>query len=79
MTNFYIHSNDQSLSDNYKNLRLHIALEKSDNDKDWDSFKILYKYNPDFLKGHLNMSKDIFNYNYLNLSVEMQNKLFLIN
>ena len=36
MFNLYGHKNIQNLSDEYKNLRLHIALERADMNEDWD-------------------------------------------
>lgn len=60
----------------YKKLNLHIALEKADLKKDWQTFKTLFKLSPDVLMKHLEMTGDIFNYNYKKLSKEKQKELF---
>lgn len=77
--NYYIHSKCQQLSEKYKICRIHIALELADENKDWASFKIIYKLAPDFLKSHLNMTNSILEYNYLYLSEEEQENLFSLN
>ena len=61
----------------YKNNSLHIALEMADNDKNWKVFNKLYNLSPDFLQIHLNTTKNIFDYNFLQLSKEEQEKLFI--
>ena len=64
-----------TIPDKYKNCSLHIAIERADENKDWHSFKEIYKIYPDFLKSHLNMTS-VFGYNYLKLSKEEQENLF---
>jgi len=76
MFDFYAHANIQSISDEYKNLRLHIALERADMNKDWNTFKILFQISPDFLINHLQTTEFIFDYNYKNLPKEQINNLF---
>jgi hypothetical protein len=76
--NRYIHSNNMEIPQMYRNLSLHIALEKADQNKDWNTFSKLYDLSPHFLKYHLNTTKGIYNYNYLNLPIEEQNKLFTV-
>ena len=75
----YIHSKCQQLPQIYKTCRIHIALELADENKDWASFKIIYKFAPDFLKSHIDMTNSILEYNYLYLSEEEQQDLFSLN
>jgi hypothetical protein len=75
ISDFYCHNNC-NIDDEYKKLRIHIALERADINKDWDSFNKIYKCSPEFLNSHLNMTKMIFDYNFLNLSKDLQKKLF---
>lgn len=77
-SNRYIHSNNINIPQNYRNLSLHIALEKADQNKDWIMFSKLYNISPQFLKFHLESTNVIFNYNYLNLPIEEQNNLFKV-
>jgi hypothetical protein len=72
----YIHLQDQDIPQEYKNCRLHIALERADTNKDWQTFRNLYKLAPEFLKCHLNMTGLLFDYNYLKLDKQTQNNLF---
>jgi len=72
-----LHKNKKNIPEEYKELMLHIALERADKNKDWIVFKELFKLSPTFLKSHLNMTS-IFHYNYRNLSSQEQNNLFKI-
>lgn len=72
-----LHKNLENIPEEYKKLNLHIALERADLNKDWITFKELYKLSPKFLKSHLIMTS-IFNYNYKKLSLAEQNNLFKI-
>ena len=72
-----IHKNKKYIPEEYKALMLHIALERADKNKDWITFKELFKLSPIFLKRHL-ITTSIFHYNYLKLSTDEQNKLFKI-
>lgn len=74
----HLHKNNENIPDKYKSCSLHIALERSDKNKDWIVFKELYKISPEYLRNHLNMTSSIFDYNYLKLSSEQQNDLFKI-
>ena len=76
MFNYYIHLQDQDIPQEYKNLRIHIALEKSDMNKDWQTFRNLYRLAPEYLKSHLNMTSFLFDYNYLQLDKQIQDNLF---
>ena len=60
----------------YRSYSLHIALEKADLKKDWVAFKEIIKIDSEFLKKHLYLTSDIFDYNYLKLSKEQQDDLF---
>jgi len=73
--NRYKHFN-LDIDNKYKNCSLHIALEKADINNDWETFKKLYKVNPEFLKKHIDNTKEILGYNYLLLSKDEQDKLF---
>lgn len=73
--NRYNHVN-LDIDSKYKDCSLHIALERADMNNDWETFKKLYKVNPDFLKKHLNNTKNILGYNYLLLSKNEQDNLF---
>jgi hypothetical protein len=64
------------INDRYKKVPLHIALEKADLYKDWDTFKLLFKLAPDFLQGHLEITGEVFNYNYTKLPFKKRNELF---
>ncbi len=75
INNLYIHNNCD-IDAKYKKLRLHIALELADANKDWVTFNKIYKCSPEILMSHLKMTKMIFDYNFLNLPDELQNKLF---
>lgn len=74
--NRYQHSTNNILPEKYRNCSLHIALERADQDKDWQSFKNILNMNKEFLLLHLKMSSGLFMYNYENLSKEEQDKLF---
>ena len=39
--NRYLHSSEANLPEKYKNCSLHIALERADQDQDWNSFKTI--------------------------------------
>jgi hypothetical protein len=71
----YLHRNS-NVPDNYKNCRLHIALEKADTKKDWDTFNKLIRLAPEYLKNHLNLTSGIFIYNYEKLSDNQKEQLF---
>jgi hypothetical protein len=73
--NRYKHLN-LDIDNRYKNCSLHIALERADMNYDWDTFKKLYKINPEFLKTHLKNTSSIFDYNYLKLNDNEKNNLF---
>lgn len=73
--NSMLHVKDMSIPKNYRDLSLHIALERADINRDWVNFKKLYQFNPTFLKFHLE-STSIFNYNYKSLPEDEQNNLF---
>jgi len=76
MFDFYAHTNIQNISDEYKKVRLHIALERADMNKDWKTFKILFKLAPEFLRNHLQGTDFVFDYNYKNLPKDQINNLF---
>lgn len=76
MFDFYCHTNIENISDEYKKVRLHIALERADMNKDWNTFKILFKLAPEFLKSHLSNTEFIFDYNYKNLPKNQFDDLF---
>ena len=73
----YLHINNENIPTEYQSCSFHIALERADKKKDWKVFNELYKISPEYLKGHLYMTS-IFDYNYLKLSAEEQEKLFKI-
>ena len=66
----------QDIPEEYRNLSLHIALERADTNKDWVAFKKIYATAPDFLKQHLQSTSIIFDYNYQMLSEQEQEELF---
>ena len=74
--NRYLHANS-NIPDEYKKSSLHIALEKADINKDWDSFNKLFRLSPEFLKNHLNITS-MFGYNYEKLSKQEKEQLFNI-
>jgi hypothetical protein len=74
--NRYLHSSEPNLPEKYKNCSLHIALERADQDQDWNNFKTILNMNKIFLLQHLKMSSGLFMYNYENLSQEEQKELF---
>ena len=73
-----IHKLDNNLPNQYKNCSLHIALERADTNKDWESFKTILNMNRDILLQHLRMTEGIFPYNYESLKNEDRNELFAI-
>jgi hypothetical protein len=73
--NSMLHVKDLSIPKSYRDLSLHIALERADLNKDWVNFKKLYAFNPSFLQLHLD-NTSIFNYNYKSLMKEEQTQLF---
>jgi hypothetical protein len=75
--NSMLHVKDISIPKNYRDLSLHIALERADLNRDWVVFKKLYQFNPVFLKFHLDSTTSVFNYNYKSLPEEEQNNLFV--
>lgn len=74
----YNHQTLDNIDEVYKKKSLHIALEYADLNKDWETFKILYRLAPDVLLNHLNNTKFIFEYNYLDLEEQERNNLFVI-
>ena len=62
--NSMLHVKDMSIPKYYRDLSLHIALERADLKEDWVNFKKLYAFNPSFLQNHLD-NTTIFKYNYL--------------
>jgi hypothetical protein len=72
----YIHQRLDNVADIYKTKSLHIALEFADINKDWKTFKILYQLAPDVLLNHLNSTKFVLDYNYLELEEQERNILF---
>lgn len=72
----YIHQSLDNIDNVYKNKSLHIALEYADLNKDWKTFKILYQLAPIVLLNHLNNTKFVLDYNYLDLEEQERNKLF---
>ena len=72
----FIHKRLDNIDDNYKKKSLHIALEYADLNKDWKTFKILYQLAPDVLSNHLNTTKYVLDYNYLDLEEQEINNLF---
>ena len=75
MFDYYIHL-QEDIPQEYKNCRIHVALERADIKKDWQSFRNIYKLAPRFLKHHLDMTDFAFDYNYKRLDKEMQDNLF---
>ena len=71
-----LHKDDNSIPEEYRNYSLHIALERADMKKDWDSFRKIYMKSPDFLKNHLKQTGIIFDYNYQNLKKEERDLIF---
>lgn len=71
-----LHKQNQDIPVEYRNLSLHIALERADENEDWEVFNKLYRLSPKFLKNHLNMTDFIFDYNYQKLSPQKQDDLF---
>jgi hypothetical protein len=74
----YIHQSMDNIDNVYKNKSLHIALEYADINKDWKTFKILYRLAPGVLLNHLNNTKFVLEYNYLNLGEQERNDLFQV-
>ncbi len=60
----------------YKSQPLHIALEKADLRKDWETFRKLFSVAPDILKTHIDLTSDVFNWNFKALAVSQRNRLF---
>jgi hypothetical protein len=75
----YIHKDIQDIPEIYRTKSLHIALEFSDVNKDWVTFRKLYTLYPTFLKEHLDMTSFIFDYNYKRLPKNELDNLFAIN
>lgn len=72
----HLHKQDQDIPLVYRNLSLHIAVERADMNKDWKVFKKLYSFAPEFLKVHLKNTEDLFGYNYLDLDKQHRDELF---
>jgi hypothetical protein len=54
----------------------HILLEQLDEKKDWQQFKLLLNTDErDYLLIHLQMTRNIFHWNFHDLSKEEQNKI----
>ncbi len=79
MFDYYIHLQEQNISEEYKNCRIHIALERADMNKDLQTFRNLYSLAPVFLRSHLNMTECVFDYNYLQLDKQIRDELFIVN
>ena len=73
-----IHKKNENIPIEYRKLSLHIALERADMNEDWEIYKILYSYAPEFLSNHLKITGFIFDYNYKNLSEQQINSLFSV-
>ena len=73
-----LHVNVNDIPQKYKNCSLHIALEKADTERDWNSFKKLYNLSPKFLYEHLENTSFVFDYNFKQLKNEEQIKLLSI-
>lgn len=56
----------------YTEVRPIIALERADNEKDWNSFNYILNKNYDNMMFHIYMTKSIFDYNIFELSEEDQ-------
>ena len=73
--------NDVSIMKNpiqeYRDCSLHIALERSDTNKDWRVFKYLLSLNREWLLYHLKMSEPVFHYNVYKLSKAEQDNILL--
>ena len=72
------HNNNQNIPVEYRNLSIHIALERADDNKDWDAFRLIYRTDPDFLKEHLKNTSIIFDYNFAQLPEKDRDELFNI-
>ena len=59
----------------YCNCSLPIAFERSDEYKDWLVFKFLAQIDRDFYLRHLEMTKEVFDYNVFKLPQEEQDDL----
>jgi hypothetical protein len=55
---------------------LHIALERSDTNKDWRVFRYLLSLNREWLLYHLKMTQPIFDYNVYKLPKVEKDKVF---
>jgi hypothetical protein len=77
-TNRFIHTENTDIPESYRKKSLHIALECADKNKDWETFSKLFKLSPEFLKYHLDSTNVIFDYNYLKLTPDEQEKLFKV-
>jgi hypothetical protein len=73
----FLHTNNNDIPEQYKNYSLHIALERCDSYRDWETFRKLYKLAPIYLQNHLNMTSSLFDYNYLELSKKDRDALFV--
>jgi len=60
----------------YLECSLHIALERSDTNRDWRVFKYLLSLDRDFLLRHLKMTQGVFDYNVYKLPKAEQDEIF---
>jgi hypothetical protein len=72
----HLHKQDEDIPLVYRNLSLHIAVERADMNKDWTVFKKLYTFAPEFLKAHLKTTEYLLGYNYLDLDKKDRDELF---
>ena len=68
-------SNVEDPVKNYCDCRMPIAFERSDTNKDWQVFKLFVAIDRDFFLRHLEMTKDVFDYNVFKLPQEEQDEL----
>ena len=61
----------------YCKCSIHIALERSDTNKDWRVFKYLLSLDRKWLLYHLKMTQPIFDYNVYKLSKKEQDNILL--
>jgi hypothetical protein len=66
----------ESPTKTYLECSLHIALERSDTNRDWRVFKYLLNLDRDFLMSHLKMTQAVFDYNVYKLPKAEQDEIF---
>ena len=59
----------------YCDCSMHVAFERSDTHKDWLVFKYFLLIDRDFFLRHLEMTKEVFDYNVFKLPQEEQDDL----